>query len=75
MAEQARFEKLVAEAKKNITEISPQDAAAKLSGEPIARVEPVVPPKREVRLGALKGWMEIKGDIIRSDLEKDFLVQ
>jgi hypothetical protein len=34
-----------------------------------------VPPKREVRLGALKGWMEIKGDIIRSDLEKDFLVQ
>jgi hypothetical protein len=75
MAEQARFEKLVAEAKENITEISPQDAAAKLRGEPIARVEPVVPPKREVRLGALKGWMEIKGDIIRSDLEKDFLVQ
>jgi rhodanese-related sulfurtransferase len=36
MAEQARFEKLVAEAKKNITEISPQDAAAKLkSGEAI----------------------------------------
>jgi rhodanese-related sulfurtransferase len=34
MAEHARFEKLVAEAKKNITEISPQDAAAKLkSGE------------------------------------------
>ena len=30
MAEHARFEKLVAEAKKNITEISPQDAAAKL---------------------------------------------
>jgi rhodanese-related sulfurtransferase len=34
MAEHTRFEKLVAEAKKNITEISPQDAAAKLkSGE------------------------------------------
>jgi rhodanese-related sulfurtransferase len=34
MAEQTRFEKLVAEAKKNITEISPKDAAAKLkSGE------------------------------------------
>jgi len=29
MAEHARFEKLVAEAKKNITEISPQDAATK----------------------------------------------
>ena len=27
-----RFEKLVADAKKNITEISPQDAAAKLKG-------------------------------------------
>jgi rhodanese-related sulfurtransferase len=30
MAEHVRFEKLVAEAKKNITEISPEDAAAKL---------------------------------------------
>jgi|SRR5882724_3888570 len=34
MAEHARFEKLVAEAKKTVTEISPQDAAAKSkSGE------------------------------------------
>ncbi|PYJ71260.1 MAG: sulfurtransferase, partial [Verrucomicrobia bacterium] len=34
MAQHARFEKLVAEAKKKITEISPQDAAAKSkSGE------------------------------------------
>jgi rhodanese-related sulfurtransferase len=34
MAEHARFQKLVAEATKNITEISPQDAAARLqSGE------------------------------------------
>ncbi|HEY2143948.1 MAG TPA: rhodanese-like domain-containing protein [Candidatus Udaeobacter sp.] len=32
MAKHARFEKLVAEAKKNITEISPQEAAAKLKG-------------------------------------------
>ena len=46
-----------------------------LRGEPIARVEPVAPPKKEVRLGALRGWMEIKGDIIRSDIDKDFLVQ
>jgi len=30
MAEHAPFEKLVAEAKKNISEISPQDAATKL---------------------------------------------
>ena len=36
MAEPARFEKLVAETKKNITEISPQDAAAKSkSGEAV----------------------------------------
>src|SRR5205814_1649306 len=36
MAEHARFEKLVAEAKKNITETSPQDAAEKLnSGEAV----------------------------------------
>ncbi len=36
MAEHARFQKLVAEAKKNITEISPQDAVAKSkSGEAI----------------------------------------
>ena len=36
MAEHARFEKLVADAKKSITEISPQDAAAKSqSGEAV----------------------------------------
>ena len=46
-----------------------------LRGEPIARVEPIVTPKKQVRLGALKGWIEIKGDIIRSDMEKDWLEQ
>jgi rhodanese-related sulfurtransferase len=36
MAEQARYQKLVAEAKKKITEISPQDAAARSkSGEAV----------------------------------------
>jgi len=36
MAEQTRFEKLVAEAKKNITEISPTEAAGKLkTGEAV----------------------------------------
>jgi prevent-host-death family protein len=44
-------------------------------GEPIARVEPIVKPKKGVRLGTLKGWMEIKGDIIHSDMEKDWLVR
>ena len=46
-----------------------------LRGKPLARVEPIVQPKKRVRLGALKGWMEIKGDIVRSDIERDFLVQ
>ncbi len=46
-----------------------------LRGKPLARVEPIVRPKKRVRLGALKGWMEIKGDIVRSDIERDFLVQ
>jgi prevent-host-death family protein len=46
-----------------------------LRGEPIARVEPVVEPKKRVRLGALKGWMEIKGDIVQSDMEKDWFAQ
>ena len=36
MAEHQRYQKLVADAKKHITEISPQDAAAKLkSGEAV----------------------------------------
>ena len=46
-----------------------------LRGEPIVRVEPIMPAKKQVRLGALKGWMEIRGDIIHSDIEKDFLAQ
>jgi prevent-host-death family protein len=46
-----------------------------LRGKPIARVEPVVEAKKRVRLGALKGWMEIKGDIVHSDMEKDWLAQ
>ena len=45
-----------------------------LRGEPIARVEPVAKGKKR-QLGALKGRMIIKGDIIKSDFEKDFLVQ
>jgi prevent-host-death family protein len=46
-----------------------------LRGKPLARVEPIVQPKKRVRLGALKGWMEIKGDTIHSTMEKDWLVQ
>ena len=46
-----------------------------LRGEPIARVEPVGKPKKRVRLGVLKGSMEIKGEIVHSDMEKDWLAQ
>ncbi len=44
-----------------------------LRGEPIARVEPVAKGKKR-QLGALKGRMIIKGDIIKRDFEKDWLV-
>jgi hypothetical protein len=35
---------------------------------------PITEPKRSRRLGALKGWMKIKGDIIHSDMEDDWEV-
>ncbi|PYJ72285.1 MAG: prevent-host-death family protein [Verrucomicrobia bacterium] len=46
-----------------------------LRGVPVVRIEPVVKPAKRVRLGALKGWMKIKGDIIKSDFDDDFLVR
>ncbi len=30
--------------------------------------------RKKIRLGALKGWMKIKGDIIHSDMEYDWKV-
>ncbi len=36
---------------------------------------PIAKPKKRLRLGALKGRMEIKGDIIHSDMEDDWEVQ
>jgi hypothetical protein len=35
---------------------------------------PIVKTKRRVRLGALKGWIKIQGDIIHSDMEDDWEV-
>lgn len=46
-----------------------------LRGEPIARVEPIRKEPGRVRLGAIKGSIEIKGDIIHSDMDKDWLEQ
>jgi hypothetical protein len=36
---------------------------------------PIAKPEKRLRLGALKGRMEIKGDIIHSDMEDDWEVQ
>lgn len=47
-----------------------------LRGEPIARVEPVAKaPSKKRRLGALRGRMIIKGDIIKSDFDQDWEAQ
>jgi len=44
-----------------------------LRGEPIARVEPIARgPRAKRHLGALRGRIMIKGDIIQSDFERDF---
>lgn len=44
-----------------------------LRGEPIVRVEPIRAEKRKPKLGTMKGRMIIKGDIIHSDMEKDWV--
>ena len=68
MAEHSSFEKLVAEAKKNITEISPQDAAAKLkSGEAVV-VD--VRDKDEWDEGHIPGAMHMSRGTIELDIEE-----
>jgi antitoxin (DNA-binding transcriptional repressor) of toxin-antitoxin stability system len=56
-------------------QITKEPIVVTLRGEPIARLEPIAQPKKRVHLGALKGRMIIKDDIIKSDFEKDWLVQ
>jgi phage shock protein E len=68
MAEHARFEKLVAEVKKNITEIPPQDAAAKLK-----RGEAVIVDVRETDEWAeehIPGAMHMSRGTIELDMEE-----
>ncbi len=43
-----------------------------LRGKPLVRIEPVPDEPKGVRLGALKGWIKIKGDIVNTDFEKDW---
>src|SRR5205085_2984525 len=68
MAEHARLEKLVAEAKKNITEISPQDAAAKLKSGDVVIVD--VRDKDEWDEGHIAGALHMSRGTIELDIEE-----
>src|SRR5438128_3834272 len=68
MAEHARFEKLVAEAKKNITEISPEDAAAKLQNHEAVIVD--VREKDEWDEGHIPDAIHLSRGTIELDIEE-----
>ena len=68
MAEHARFEKLVAKAKKNITETSPADAAAKLNSGEAVIVD--VRDKDEWDEGHIPGAMHLGRGTIELDIEE-----
>ncbi len=68
MAEHTRFEKLVVEAKKNITEISPPDAAAKLKTGGATIVD--VRDKDEWDEGHIPGAMHMSRGTIELDVEE-----
>jgi phage shock protein E len=68
MAEHTGFEKLVADAKKNITEISPTEAAAKLTGGEAVIVD--VREKDEWDEGHIPGAMHMSRGTIELDIEE-----
>src|SRR5216110_3730211 len=68
MAEHTRFEKLVTDAKKNISEISPQDAAAKLKSGEAVIVD--VRDKDEWDEGHIPGAMHMSRGTIELDIEE-----
>jgi rhodanese-related sulfurtransferase len=68
MGTHARFEKLVAGAKKNITEISPQDAAAKLKSGEAVIVD--VRDKDEWDEGHIPGATHMSRGTIELDIEE-----
>lgn len=43
-----------------------------LRGRPLARIVPVGRNRPERKLGALRGWMEIKGDIVHADFADEW---
>jgi rhodanese-related sulfurtransferase len=68
MAKHARFERLVAEAKNYITEVSPQDAAAKLKSSEAVIVD--VRDKDEWDDGHIPGGMHMSRGTIELDIEE-----
>jgi rhodanese-related sulfurtransferase len=68
MAEHTGFQKLVAEAKKNITEISPRDAAAKLGSGEAVIVD--VRDKDEWDEGHIPGATHMSRGTIEFDVEE-----
>ena len=68
MAERARYKKLVGKAKKNITEISPQDAAAKLKRGEAVIID--VRDQDEWNEGRIPGAMQLNRDTIELDIEE-----
>jgi rhodanese-related sulfurtransferase len=69
MAEHSRFEKLVAEAKKHVTEILPQDAAAKLNSGDAVVVD--VRDKDEWDEGHIPGATHMSRGTIEFDIEEN----
>jgi phage shock protein E len=68
MGKHARFEKLVADAKKNITEISAQDAATKLKNGEAVIID--VRDKDEWDEGHIPGAMHMSRGTIELDIEE-----
>jgi rhodanese-related sulfurtransferase len=68
MAEHSRFKKLVAEVKKHITEISPQDAAAKLNTGETVVID--VRDKDEWDEGHIPGATHMSRGTIELDIEE-----
>jgi rhodanese-related sulfurtransferase len=68
MAKHTRFEKLVADAKKHVIEISPQDAAAKLNGGGAVIVD--VREQDEWDEGHIPGAIHMSRGTIELDIEE-----
>jgi phage shock protein E len=68
MAKRARYEKLVAEAKKHVAEISPQDAAAKLESGGAVIID--VRDKDEWDEGHIPGATHMSRGTIELDIEE-----